>query len=94
MPALQPGTITLVAQALAEAGLMAARASYIAGFAGTAAGLETAEALQKGTLVFVISQTMALMWAPIMGLINDRVNRVTAIVCGSIRAIIDRKSVG
>ncbi|MDX2141846.1 MAG: MFS transporter [Rhodospirillaceae bacterium] len=54
--------------------------------AGTAAGLETAEALQKGTLVFVISQTVALMWAPIMGLINDRVNRVTAIAIAMVLA--------
>ena len=48
--------------------------------AGTAAGLDTGEALRRGTNVFVISQTMALIWAPIMGWIMDKVNRVTAII--------------
>lgn len=48
--------------------------------AGTAAGLDTGEALKQGTIVFAISQTMALIWAPIMGWIMDKVNRVTAII--------------
>ena len=46
--------------------------------AGTAAGLDTAEALKRGTLVFVASQTTAMLWSPIMGLIMDRLNRVTS----------------
>jgi len=48
--------------------------------AGTAAGLDSGEALKKGTIVFAISQTMALIWAPVMGWIMDKVNRVTAII--------------
>jgi MFS family permease len=48
--------------------------------AGTEAGLDTGEALQKGTIVFAISQTCALLWAPIIGWIMDKVNRVTAII--------------
>lgn len=46
--------------------------------AGKAAGLTTAEALEKGTLMFVIAQVAAISWAPIMGVIIDRFNRVTA----------------
>lgn len=46
--------------------------------AGTAAGLDSAEALKRGTLVFVASQTTAMLWSPIMGLIMDRLNRVTS----------------
>ena len=46
--------------------------------AGKAAGLSTDEALAKGTLMFVIAQVAAVCWAPIMGLIIDRFNRVTA----------------
>jgi MFS family permease len=48
--------------------------------AGTEAGLDTGESLQKGTIVFAISQTCALLWAPIIGWIMDKVNRVTAII--------------
>lgn len=47
--------------------------------AGTAMGLDSGEAYKKGVLVFAISQTMALLWAPVMGWIMDKVNRVTAI---------------
>lgn len=47
--------------------------------AGVAAGLDEATALQRGTIVFAASQTVAMLWAPVMGLIMDRVNRVTAI---------------
>ncbi len=46
--------------------------------AGIAQGLSTAEALTKGTTLFVISQVAAVCWAPFMGLIIDRFNRVTA----------------
>ena len=46
--------------------------------AGTAQGLSTQESLAKGTLTFVIAQTAAICWAPFMGVIIDRFNRVTA----------------
>lgn len=46
--------------------------------AGTAQGMTTAEALTQGTLMFVIAQVAAVCWAPFMGLIIDRCNRVTA----------------
>lgn len=46
--------------------------------AGTEQGMATADALEKGTLMFVIAQVAAITWAPFMGIIIDRVNRVTA----------------
>lgn len=46
--------------------------------AGTADGMTAADALAKGTLMFVIAQVAAITWAPFMGIIIDRVNRVTA----------------
>lgn len=54
--------------------------------AGTAAGLNSATALQRGTIVFAASQTVAMLWAPIMGLIMDRVNRVTAVAIAMVFA--------
>ena len=46
--------------------------------AGAELGVSTADALQQGTLMFVIAQIAAIIWAPFMGIIIDRVNRVTA----------------
>jgi MFS family permease len=47
--------------------------------AGIAMGMEPAEAVKKGTLMFVISQGAALLWAPVIGPLIDRWNRVTAL---------------
>lgn len=46
--------------------------------AGQAEGLTASEALSKGTIAFVVAQSAAVCWAPFMGLIIDRYNRVTA----------------
>ena len=48
--------------------------------AGIAAGMDPAEAVKKGTLVFIISQAAALLWAPVIGPVIDRMNRVSALV--------------
>lgn len=47
--------------------------------AGIAMGMEPAEAVRKGTIIFVISQAAALLWAPVIGPLIDRWNRVTAL---------------
>lgn len=47
--------------------------------AGIAMGMEPAEAVKKGTLMFIISQAAALLWAPVIGVFIDRWNRVTAL---------------
>ena len=46
---------------------------------GVASGMSAADALAKGTITFVVSQTVALLWAPVLGFILDRVNRVTGV---------------
>ena len=56
--------------------------------AGKAAGMESAEAVMNGTLIFVIAQIAALLWAPILGPLLDRLDRVTALaVCMVLAAI-------
>ncbi len=56
--------------------------------AGKAAGLETPDAVKAGTIMFVATQVAALVWAPILGPILDRLNRVTALaVCMVLAAI-------
>ncbi|MBM3162645.1 MAG: MFS transporter [Chlorobi bacterium] len=48
--------------------------------AGIAMGMDPAEAVKKGTLIFIISQAAALLWAPVIGPVIDRMNRVSALV--------------
>lgn len=56
--------------------------------AGKAAGLEPAEAVMSGTLIFVTAQIAALIWAPILGPLLDRIDRVSALaVCMALSAI-------
>ncbi len=42
--------------------------------------MNPAEAVKKGMMVFIISQAAALLWAPVIGPLIDRWNRVTALV--------------
>lgn len=52
---------------------------------GISQGMEPAEAIAKGTLVFVMAQASALLWIPILGPLLDRLNRVTGlIICMSL----------
>ncbi len=46
--------------------------------AATALGRSDADALAKAGMLFGIVQVSALLWAPVIGLIADRVNRVSA----------------
>jgi MFS family permease len=56
--------------------------------AGKAAGMDSAEAVMNGTLIFVIAQISALVWAPILGPLLDRIDRVTALaICMVLAAI-------
>jgi MFS family permease len=50
--------------------------------AGIARGLTEAEALAKATIVFAVLQTAALLSAPLIGIMNDRINRMTALLIG------------
>jgi MFS family permease len=50
--------------------------------AGIEQGMTPAEALQKAGLLFAMIQICALLWAPVMGYITDRLDRITAVVIG------------
>jgi MFS family permease len=50
---------------------------------GIEQGMTSAEALKKAGLLFVLIQVCALVWAPVMGFITDRVTRLTALCIGS-----------
>lgn len=56
--------------------------------AGKAAGLEPAAAVMSGTFIFVIAQIAALVWAPILGPLLDRIDRVSALaICMGLAAL-------
>jgi MFS family permease len=47
--------------------------------AGESTGISTGQALARAGMVFAAIQTSALLWAPIIGIIVDRVHRVTGL---------------
>jgi MFS family permease len=49
---------------------------------GIAHGLSSADAIRNAGLFFGLIQGTALLWAPIAGVINDRLDRVTATAAG------------
>ena len=49
---------------------------------GIEQGMTAAEALKKAGLLFALIQICALLWAPVMGFITDRLNRITAVSIG------------
>ena len=56
--------------------------------AGKAAGLSPPDAVKAGTIMFVLAQVAALIWAPILGPLLDRLDRVTALaICMVLAAI-------
>ena len=56
--------------------------------AGVLQGLDSARATFEGTMIFVTAQTAALAWAPVVGIIMDRTNRVTGLaICMFMAAI-------
>jgi MFS family permease len=56
--------------------------------AARAAGIESASAVMSGTLIFVMAQIAALVWAPILGPVLDRIDRVTGLaICMALAAL-------
>lgn len=51
--------------------------------AGLEQGMDTAEAVKSGTMLFIMANIAALFWSYAIGQIIDRCNRVTAMVIGS-----------
>ncbi len=54
--------------------------------AGKATGMPAAEALSAATLLFVISSSMSLVLAPVMGFVLDRFDRLLVLAVGGILA--------
>lgn len=50
--------------------------------AGIAQGMTEADALLKATGIFAVIQTAALLAAPMIGIMNDRINRVSGLIFG------------
>lgn len=51
-------------------------------------GIDPSEAVSKGRLILAIASSAGLLWIPIMGLIMDRLNRVTSMfICMALGAI-------
>jgi MFS family permease len=56
--------------------------------AAKATGMESAAAVMSGTLIFVMAQVAALVWAPILGPLLDRIDRVTGLaICMALAAL-------
>ena len=51
--------------------------------AGLSQGMDTAEAIRRGTMLFILANLSALVWSYPMGFIIDRCNRVTAMAIGA-----------
>jgi MFS family permease len=55
--------------------------------AGIAAGLDPAEATAKGRMLFAITGIAGLFWLPLMGIMLDRVNRISGtVICMALAA--------
>ena len=55
---------------------------------GIARGMTEADALAQATIVFAVLQTASLLASPFIGILNDRINRVTALAVGMTLAAI------
>lgn len=62
--------------------------------AGKAQGLDPAEAVAQGTLLFVTFSFMSLVWAPVMGFFLDRFERLTVLGWGAALATLGFLSMG
>lgn len=51
--------------------------------AGFSQGMDTAQAVKSGTMLFVMANIAGLLWSYPMGLIIDRCNRVTSLAVGA-----------
>jgi MFS family permease len=49
---------------------------------GIKGGLSGADALQQAMIIFAVIQSVALLASPVIGILNDRINRVTALILG------------
>lgn len=62
--------------------------------AGLSQGMDTAEAVKNGTMLFIIANIAALFWSYVIGFIIDRYNRVTALAIGATLGAVGFTSMG
>ncbi len=80
-----PRILVSFASAFAARGDVVVIGTYVSlwgTIAGVGIGLSEADALAKATMVFATIQSAALLAAPVIGIINDRINRVTGLIMG------------
>jgi len=89
--ARNPRILLAYASAFIARGDQAVNATFIilwGTLAGKAAGMEPAAAVLSGTMIFVITQISALVWAPLLGPLLDRIDRVSAMaLCMGLAAL-------
>jgi MFS family permease len=61
---------------------------------GISQGLSSADAIKRAGLFFGVIQGTALLWAPVAGFLNDRLNRVTATTLGLALAAVGYGAMG
>ena len=54
------------------------------GVAGKALGLSPVEAVGRGVTLFVVAQAAGIAWAPVMGYLVDKFNRISVLAFGSL----------
>ena len=52
---------------------------WFTNYGTTELGMDTATAIAKGGIIVAIAQGLALVWAPFLGILTDKINRVTAL---------------
>lgn len=89
--ARNPRILLAYASAFIARGDQAVNATFIilwGTLAGKAAGMDPAAAVLSGTMIFVITQISALLWAPLLGPLLDRIDRVSAMaLCMGLAAL-------
>ncbi|MBN2885263.1 MAG: MFS transporter [Chromatiaceae bacterium] len=89
--ARNPRILLAYASAFIARGDQAVNATFIilwGTLAGKATGMDPAAAVLSGTMIFVITQISALLWAPLLGPLLDRIDRVSAMaLCMGLAAL-------
>ncbi len=87
--AARPRIALLYFSAFAARGDLVVAGTFIVlwgSLSGKAAGMDAAAALSAATLMFVLSSSMSLVWAPVMGYVLDRFDRLLVLAGGGILA--------
>lgn len=78
-----PGVALAYAAAFIARGNVALVGSFMllwfSNYGTTELGMSNADALSKGALILAIAQGLTLVWAPFLGVMTDKINRVTAL---------------